>query len=266
MKQKILFFDIDDTLVHHSPAGSYIPDSARKSVEALQKAGHITALASGRSLKQTEPVQEALGIDTIVCFNGLMVESRGRTLFRQPLDQGELKQILPKIPEKVPVLAMDEEGVYVKHSEELRAYSFLGHTGPERDDGPFNSFSRFLRPFTGELKDYFLLAVFDPNLDRDWPYRRLTLKPWAQAGFEIANRSLSKLTGIRLAAEAFGMEPDDIYVFGDSYNDLEMLEGIPHSTCMGNGAEAAKAKAAYVTAPVDEDGIARACRHWGFPV
>ena len=57
--------------------------------------------------------------------------------------------------------------------------------------------------------------------------------------------------------------PEETYSFGDSTNDLDMLKYTAHSVAMGDGMQEAKNAAEYVTAPLAEDGIYQACRHYG---
>jgi hydroxymethylpyrimidine pyrophosphatase-like HAD family hydrolase len=50
---------------------------------------------------------------------------------------------------------------------------------------------------------------------------------------------------------------------GDAPNDMEMLEFAGISVAMGNGKEEVKQVADYVTSTVDEDGWAKAMKHFG---
>ena len=59
------------------------------------------------------------------------------------------------------------------------------------------------------------------------------------------------------------MEKDEICVFGDDLNDLEMIRAFPESVAMGNGAEEVKMAAKYIAPANDEDGIAQAIQMLG---
>ena len=61
----------------------------------------------------------------------------------------------------------------------------------------------------------------------------------------------------------FRMEREQAYVFGDSTNDISMFEYAVHTVAMENHAEELDPYTEYVTAKVEEDGIARAVRHYG---
>lgn len=56
----------------------------------------------------------------------------------------------------------------------------------------------------------------------------------------------------------------DVVVFGDGKNDLKMFRPEWTSIAMGNGIEALKRKATFVTKRSDEDGIEYACKHFGW--
>lgn len=59
-----------------------------------------------------------------------------------------------------------------------------------------------------------------------------------------------------------GVPIADTIAFGDSMNDLEMIQTAGPGICMGNGCEALKKIADEVCAPVEEDGLYRAfARH-----
>ena len=68
---------------------------------------------------------------------------------------------------------------------------------------------------------------------------------------------------MRILAEAFHAELSDTIGFGDSMNDLEMIEAVGVSVCMDNGSPLLKAKSDRVCPAVDEDGLAAAFRELG---
>ena len=73
----------------------------------------------------------------------------------------------------------------------------------------------------------------------------------------------SKGSGIRKVCELFGIPISDTIAFGDSVNDLDMLETAGIGVAMGNGTDAAKQAADYVTTDMFDDGIWNACEALG---
>lgn len=55
-----------------------------------------------------------------------------------------------------------------------------------------------------------------------------------------------------------GVDLTDTYIFGDSFNDLEMFEMFPNSIAMKNSHPAILEKAKWVTASNNEHGISKA--------
>ena len=55
----------------------------------------------------------------------------------------------------------------------------------------------------------------------------------------------------------------EIIGFGDGENDADMLAFAGIGVAMGNGVDAVKAVADYVTDDIDADGIANALKHFG---
>ena len=64
-------------------------------------------------------------------------------------------------------------------------------------------------------------------------------------------------------AARFGFANGETMAFGDGGNDVAMLRAAGVGVAMGNACDEALNAADYVTATVDDDGIARALEHLG---
>ncbi len=81
---------------------------------------------------------------------------------------------------------------------------------------------------------------------------------------QFSQKGVSKLSSIMRIQEMLNLKDDEIAVFGDDVNDLEMISHYKNSVCMGNGAQAVKDKAGFVTLGNDENGIAHAIEKYLF--
>ena len=81
--------------------------------------------------------------------------------------------------------------------------------------------------------------------------------------YDIIPKEGGKEVGIAAAADYYGITREEVIVFGDGDNDCSMLRWAGTGVAMGNATPAAKAAAGYITAPVDQDGILIALRHFG---
>lgn len=80
---------------------------------------------------------------------------------------------------------------------------------------------------------------------------------------EIVPKGYNKAAGIQKICEILGISHENTYSFGDSTNDLDMLEYTAHSVAMGDGMQQAKDAAEYVTTSLWEDGIYQGCKYYG---
>ncbi len=69
---------------------------------------------------------------------------------------------------------------------------------------------------------------------------------------------VSKGDGLRRLARLLGIDPAEVMAVGDNLNDLEMLDVAGLGVAMGNGPPEVRDRADYVTASVDDEGVARA--------
>ena len=74
---------------------------------------------------------------------------------------------------------------------------------------------------------------------------------------EFVPKGYSKSTGIKAVLDLFGASKDDVYAFGDSMNDYDMLSFAGTGVAMGNAVDELKKAADTVTASVADDGVAK---------
>lgn len=77
---------------------------------------------------------------------------------------------------------------------------------------------------------------------------------------QISSKQASKYNAVEKIRAHFDFSKEEIAVFGDDMNDLEMLSGYENSVAMGNSDKRIKAISNFVTKSNDDDGIAYALR------
>ena len=80
---------------------------------------------------------------------------------------------------------------------------------------------------------------------------------------DIIAKGGGKVEGIRKFLQREGIAVEETIAFGDAENDIEMLKFAGIGVAMGNGEEGAKQAADYITADIDDDGVAKALVHFG---
>lgn len=263
MEKSAVFFDIDGTLWNYD---KFIPDSARKAIKQLRENGHLAFICSGRarSFIQDKDLL-SLGFDGIVCSCGCHIEIDGKLLYEKVLDSNFARKTI----------------------EMIRSYGFRPILeGPNyiyMDDDEFDhndAFGNILRRDLGNDLltiggDYYgkwvinkLSCATDVEADKrlecfDKLSKHFSVIEHNDSVCELVPVGHNKATGMMKACELVGIDPKNTYAFGDSENDLDMLEAAQYGVAMGNGTDRAKAAADYVTTAFDDDGIYNGLKHFG---
>src|SRR5690625_7865577 len=90
MHEKIVFFDIDGTLVDDD---KNIPVSAKQAIDELKRNDVYVAIATGRAPFMFEHIRQELEIESYVSFNGQYVVFEGETIYENPIGQESLKKL-----------------------------------------------------------------------------------------------------------------------------------------------------------------------------
>ena len=87
--------------------------------------------------------------------------------------------------------------------------------------------------------------------------------PTVVAG-EVSCKGINKATAIELLLNHLALPAVRTFGFGDSSNDIEMLDACDEAIVMGDAREPhVKEHATYVTSAVLDDGLAHAMAHFG---
>ncbi len=79
---------------------------------------------------------------------------------------------------------------------------------------------------------------------------------------EFVPNVILKGSGIASVCYLLDIDISDTFAFGDSANDIGMIRHAGIGIAMGNGTDAVKNAADYVTTAMMEAGIWNACRHF----
>lgn len=267
MKEKLIFLDIDGTL---TPAGSNVPpESALKAIRAAQAKGHKVLLCTGRNLAMLSPLLK-YGFDGVVASAGGYVEFDGQVIYDCPMSDRQ---------RDIALQTLHESGVFCTIEAKDATYgdADLGDFLSQSQGGN-SEIQRWRAALAGELgiqpmENYdgrpIYKVVFmcreDSQLDKaraaleeEFLFCCQTVTKPACLNGELINRKFDKGKGIQRLCAHLGVDIRDTFGFGDSMNDLEMVQTVGVSVVMENGNEQLKALADYVCPRVEEDGLAKA--------
>lgn len=256
---KLVLCDIDGTLLDSK---KYLTDKTKEAIFDLKKQGILFGIASGRPYAGVRPklndwkIESA--VDVMVTMNGAQLwDGLNQQLHRYFMLK---KQWIQEIIETYAVLNLnpcvyDENRLYCMRIEYPceRSAQNNGLALTVVDDPSF---------FWQQDHEKLLYTV-DPsqmekverfyNLHPSLHYRGFK----SQADlFEFVDCRVSKSYGIQQFCQLHDFTMEEVAAFGDTTNDIEMLQDCGLGICMANGTKDAKAVSNFITRSNDEDGVA----------
>ena len=258
----VIFFDIDGTIIDDRT--QIIPDSAVRAVEKLKENGHVAIINTGRPYFQVDRRVKSMAFRGFACGCGMEVLLDGEFLIRAKPSL-ELRRKSVECSRRYHMhsfyetadggILLDGENsthpLMSREVERLRRAGYPIHQLAEEGEPDFVKFVTFC----GEGGD---ISAFKSALDPDY-----TIIDREAGMYELVLKGFSKAAGMERILHHLGTAPEDTYAIGDSTNDIPMFRLAAHTACMGNGSDAAKQAAGFVTAPVLGDGIEKALTHFG---
>lgn len=280
--KKIMFFDIDGTLIDESPE-HVKPESTLRALRLAREEGNLLFINTGRPRSIVGDDVREMGFDGFIYGCGTNIEIYGREVFYRT-NEPEVCADIVRLVRECDASPMYErrdgvffdpftrdlalvEGVkagFVITGEDMRgcenwrdmqegfapAGTKLSRTTEDADFG----FDKFVICYD-EKTD---IELFRRGIEGKFDFID------RGKGFaELVPCGFSKGGGIDAVIDAFGLEKSDTYAIGDSLNDLPMKGHVGTFISMGNGKKLIP-YADYVTDDIHADGLYNAMKHFGF--
>lgn len=256
------FFDIDGTLLSNR-TDHVIPQSTKDALVELRRRGVKCCICSGRPKAQLPwcirdgfPGFEG-GFDAYVVLTGSLCYDAQGVYADTPIDHETAERFADLVDGGLfDCLTLDSEGAFANRDSEkvyeltrMVAYDYPIQDIHEMLKRPIYQFCAFLPPERQHI-------VEDVMTD-------CIVTRWCDLFCDIVPANSSKPAGVQATLDHFGIPDAETIAFGDGGNDATMLQYCTVGVAMGNGGAEAKAAADYVTDDIDQDGIAKALRHFG---
>ena len=285
---KLIVTDLDGSALRDDKTLS------KKTIDAFakcHKAGIPIAIATARYIAGAKPFADALHADFQILTDGTLVYQNNELIYSNTMNLETTNAILQElyrlghtshiaIPTAYGLFRYPEgENVPSSLQQSANAEKFNSDTTPATNANPLstakinNSEIAFQRNEKGNTIGFH----FDITKPFPYPANKMVVEIHNEAtAAQIAEKcgcaqfryrgedrytffhpTASKLNAIRFITEKLGITLDDVLVFGDDINDIEMITHCGWGVAMGNAIDEVKTMADEVTDTNENDGIAK---------
>lgn len=254
-KVKIIFFDIDGTLIDMTKKA--ISDKTVETLLRLKENGVKICIATGRA-PGSVPKFDGVDFDAFLTFNGSYCFNSSDVILSTPIPKVDVEKMIEnatKINRPVSIAGKDRVVANGTDKDLSDYFGFAKQEVPVSDD-----FDEVLK---GEIYQMMMGGRKDEYDDilKDVENARITA--WWDRAVDIIPVNGGKGKGIEAILEYYGIDRSESMAFGDGGNDIEMLQTVGTGVAMGNALDNVKAIADEVCGTSADDGIYHYCLEKG---
>lgn len=257
---KALFFDIDGTLVSFET--HRIPDSTVEALAEAKAKGVEIYISTGRPYPLINNIgQISHLVDGYITANGAYCFLGDRQVSLTTIPRGDVDAVVERAKSvgfPCMVVGVKKLTMYNRQSNPAEVDKVSNMINlPQQAELPVQDIIEQgiiqLTPFISPEQEAEVLGDL----------HGIEYSRWYPTFTDITALGVSKAKGIREFEKYRGFDMQETMAFGDGGNDLTMVREAGVGVAMGNANTILKEAADYITASVDDDGVAKALRHYG---
>ena len=247
--KKIIAIDMDGTLLNDFKE---VPDTTREYMKVLRKNGHIVSIATGRTLSSAlSALGEADYIDYIITEGGAAIYNvkEDKSIYEKIADIREAKTIFNNAVkegcENFNIFTRNKLYKYIKENRKTTEANYIPIKLFEDFEKEEESIVHISITFnTNEKVENFARENSDFVNTRIYAMKdSFGIREWV----EVMHKDVNKFNAILKVLELSNASSEDTICFGDSTNDLEMIERSGIGVAMKNAIPELKKVAKEVT-------------------
>ena len=254
MKPRIIFFDIDGTLV---PLKEGIRPRTVEALQKLRQNGIRLCIATGRTPMEM-PKFEGVTFDALLTYNGSYCFTPERDIFKNLIPKEDIVTLRRNAAALGRPLALATDSRLVANGTEPDLEEYFAIGGVKlvvADDFDEVAQGEVFQVLMGGREEEY------PAILNDVTHAKIAA--WWDRAVDIIPANGGKGVAVEKVLEFYGIDKADSMAFGDGNNDREMLQAVGTGVAMENGSPELKAIADEICGPVYEDGIYHYCADKG---
>lgn len=246
MEIKLIVTDLDGTLLNSKKS---ISEETVLAIQNAKRVGVYFAFATARPERNTLEYVEMVNPDSIISNNGAKVSINKKAIRTVCIDPNDAKTMITRLLQIDGIrLSLDYDHISVTNCED---YLSWGNWGAVYSD--FSSINyEGIQKIAIESMDISLLSNIDFG-HYDCHFYANQGEKW----YMVTKKHASKYNAIQFLAEYYNIDISNVAVFGDDYNDIEMIENCGAGIAMDNSIQELKDVADFVCAKNDDSGVAQ---------
>ncbi|MEG2507212.1 MAG: HAD family hydrolase, partial [Longicatena sp.] len=275
---KLIACDLDGTLLN---ASHQIDASSAEVIKKLQAAGIIFMVATGRNYQSVIPMLEEFDIrcDCLLLNGALIIDDKGNTCREITMPMHAVKDcinVLESLDSAYHIYS--DEGTLttneVRGVLEFKKHMIRNGLSAEEIDEMLEttSFAKYdreiqdIEAYYKEERVIYKIETFSESEEKiDLVRNKLSTIKDIEITNSIANNleitcsKAQKGSSLLAFCQQIGISKEEVLTFGDSLNDLSMMQRFPHSIAVANAIPEIKNAATYITKSNVEFGVNSVC-------
>lgn len=255
MDYRLIALDLDGTLLNDDGVLSAYNTMI---LQRCQKAGAVVTLATGRIHASALPFARSLALQDIplITSHGAVIRcADGPIIAHYPLDETICWEIYRQVSPLHKDLRFYADDQLYLNDFSPASLAYAQHIGISPKPLPQDLTT--LHPTKLALVDTPEVIAYYEALFQATYGARIYMTKVSESFLEISNPQATKGLALAALTEALQLSPGQVIAFGDSYNDLPMLQYAGCAVAMGNANAAVKAVCDHIADSNNHDGVGK---------
>ncbi|MBQ8999304.1 MAG: HAD family phosphatase [Clostridium sp.] len=247
---KLIATDMDGTLLNN---WKKVGKNFEEIISQLNEKDVIFALASGRNYQRIKDKFKKMNLDLMyISDNGNYIEYKGEVLNKSTLEKKDIISLAEFLKEKAycKYSFSNEHDIYTdsKFVHKLGRYCFYKN--------------KFVENVMSIKEDIIKCSILVPSVfhgqmlsELKSKYPHLHISRSSKHTIDINSGEMNKGKAVELLKEKFALKYEEVMVFGDYLNDLEMMGVAYYSYAMKNAHKEIKEKANFLAPSNKKNGV-----------
>lgn len=254
-KKYIISLDLDNTLLNSK---GKISNKSKKCLKTLHDKGNIIVIATGRIFDTCYDIISKLDFINYIVTDtgGLIYDVKNKIIiYKKKLSKENIKSLISLYNDSFEYVEFSDEHYYYKYSKRK-----INHYGLSKGIENINEFIKNNNvihssiKLTNQCDNYKIIEKINNEFSNLYAFE-MQSESGNTKWIEIVRKKVSKFSAIKYITKVENISISNTISFGDSNNDIEMLEKSKYGVAMGNATDNIKRKASYTTKSCDEDGV-----------